>query len=306
MQEKTKNTEAITLRGFTALTFSENNLVECFLLCESYLVTLKPPILFLRSIEQRDYIQGVVKLGKNEEEHKNLKTMELMLGSLCSHAVRVLATKGRMFLMTYPRPYLSFPPIRTLRDLCVPRVCRIFCSESMIKSILYQCLLVLRALQTHQIDFTHNDMKAENILLEHCEAPILHYDPRVYSKGVRVVLIDMESVTGAVFPCTLKKSLSVLHQREFGLDDSPWCSFTDIHLVCMELLFACRTSYPSWGPAFAAFLESSIPLHFFKPPYITSVNRLSKLGKISLGKHSLDSMINNSYFDELRVKELLQ
>jgi len=149
-------------------------------------------------------------------------------------------------------------------------------------------------------------MKAENIMLERCEAPLLHYESRIFSRGVRVVLIDMESVTGAVFPCTLKKSLSAIQQREFGLDDAPWCSYTDIHLVCMEVLFACRTSFPPWGTAFAAFLEScGLYLKYFKAPYVTSENRLSKVGKIALGKTSLESMLKNSYFNDIRVCDFI-
>jgi hypothetical protein len=227
-----------------------------------------------------------------------------MLGNLKCHAVRVLATHGKMFLMTCPRPYNSFPAIKTLKDLFVPRVCRNFCSESMIKSILYQCITILLKLHSHGVEFSHNDLKSDNVIIERCEAPILHFDTRIYSRGVRVVLIDMESITGCVFPCTLKKSLTALQQREFGLDDSPWCSLTDIHLVCMEILFACRTSYPSWGSTFAEFLESCLPLKYFKAPFITRENRLSKLGKISLGAFSLQLMLENKYFDSLRVTEV--
>jgi serine/threonine protein kinase len=289
------------LKGKVIITFSKNNLEECFLLCEPYLKILTPPLLFLRSIEQRDLIQGVVKLGKNEEEHKNLKRIELMLSNMCFHAVQVIATKNKMFLMTYPRPFLSFPPIKTLKDMFVPRVCRNFCSEGIIKSIVYQCITILDTLHKHNVNFTHNDLKAENIMIERCEAPILHYESRIYSKGVRVVLIDMESITGLIFPCTLKKSLSLTSQRDFGLDDSPWCSFTDFHLICMEILLACRTSFPSWGPNFAEFLDEYIPLNYFKTPYITCENRLSSLGKLTLGTSPLNKILSSQYFNSIRV-----
>lgn len=266
--------------------------------------------MFLRNITNRDYIRGVVKCARNEEEHKKLKMIGEMLGDLDAHFVRVLDTEKSLFLMTRPRPFLHFPPISTLRDLFVPRVCRNFCSEVLIKSILFQTLSCLARLHSHNVEFTHNDMKAENILLEKCEAPLLVFDTcRIYSRGLRVVFIDAESVTGKVFACSLRDKLSASLQRDFGMEnDVPWSAFTDFHLVCMEILFACRTSQPSWGVQFAEFLEmDGIPLKYFKTPFITRENRLSRLGKSTLSAEnkSLQGMLNSRYFDEIRVKEFL-
>lgn len=293
------------------MTFSNENIGQCFRLCEKYIQPLKPPIVFLRTIAHRDYIRGVVKYGKNSEEHEKLKKIGDMLGyDLENHFVRVLDTEKSMFLMTRPPPLLHFPPVSTLKDLFVPRVCRSFCSEVMIKSIVFQTLCCLIRLHSHNVDFTHNDMKAENILLEKCEMPLLVYDTcRIYSRGLRVVFIDAESVTGKVFPCSLRDSLSAALQRDFGMEpDVPWSAFTDVHLVCMEILFACRTSQPHWGLAFAQFLESDgIPLKYFKAPFVTNENRLSRLGKSSLGveQRSLQGMLKSKYFDDIRVKEFL-
>jgi serine/threonine protein kinase len=263
---------------------------------------MTPPILFLKY----GHVRGVVKLSRNEEEPKKLKTMEYLLGDLDSHVVKVLHADKTIFAMSYPRPYLNFPVIRTLKDLFIPRICRGFCSEQLLKSILFQCISCLQRLHSHGLEFTHNDMKAENILLECCEAPILLFDTgRIYSQGVRVVFIDAETVTGTVFPCSLIKSLSLAKQRSFGLDYLTWSAFTDIHLVFFETLFACRTSNPYWGSKFAAFLETGgIPLKYFKAPFITTENRLSAVGKISLKleTQSLDHMLQSSYFNEIRTQ----
>ena len=135
---------------------------------------LKPPILFLRTIAHRDKIQGVVKCAKNEEEHEKLEQIKDLLGhDLQTHFVRVLCKEKSMFLMNRPHPFLEFPPISTLRDMFVPRVCRNVCTETIIKSIVFQTLSCLVRLHSHGLNFTHNDMKAENILLEKCDLPFL-------------------------------------------------------------------------------------------------------------------------------------
>ena len=214
-----------------------------------------------------------------------------------------------MFLMNRPCPFLEFPPISTLRDMFVPRVCRNVCTETIIKTIVFQTLSCLVRLHSHNgLDFTHNDMKAENILLEKCEVPFLTYETsRIFSNGIRVVFIDTESVTGKKFQCSLQKSMSLSMQKDFGMEvDAEWSEFTDFHLICMELLFACKTSRPKWGLQFAEFLEKDgIPLQYFKPPFITKENRLSRNGKTELAKEhrSLASMLKSSYFDSIRIQE---
>ncbi len=300
--KKLENTEGFTLDGTLSLRFSDESLEKNFVLCKPYLEKMTPPILFLKY----GHVRGVVKLSRNDEEPKKLKTMEYLLGDLDAHVVKVLHAEHNLFAMTYPRPFLTFPAIRTLKDLFIPRICRGFCSEQLLKSILFQCISCLQRLHSHGLEFTHNDLKAENILLESCEAPLLLFDSgRIYSQGVRVVFIDAETVTGTVFPCTLIKSLPLAKQRNFGLDYSTWSAFTDIHLVFFETLFACRTTNPPWGAKFAAFLETfGIPLKYFKAPFITTENRLSAVGKISLNleSHSLDRMLTSSYFHEIRTQ----
>lgn len=305
--KKTKNTEALTLKDHSVIRFNIDNAEECFALCEQVLKKQKPSILFLKSLHYEDFVRGVVKLAKNEEESVQLMKIHAMLGDLAEHIVSVMQVRGKMFLMSYPRPYLMFPPIKTLKDLFIPRVCRKFCSEHLLKSILFQVLCCLERLHSHRVEFTHNDLKAENILLSRCEAPLLLFpECRIYSKGVRAIFIDAESVTGLVFPCTLGKALSQKDRREFGLFEK-WSEFTDIHLVFMEILFACRTSSPHWGPSFAEFLETDgIPLKYFKFPFVTAQNRMSLLAKHSMEGEgrSICAMIKSSYFNDIRVKEL--
>ena len=250
-----------------------------------------------------------MKYGKNSEEHEKLEQIKNLIGQdLQYHFVHVLKKQKSMFLMNRPCPFLEFPPISTLRDMFVPRVCRNVCTETIIKTIVFQTVSCLVRLHSHGLDFTHNDMKAENILLEKCDLPFLAYDTcRIFSNGIRVVFIDTESVTGKTFQCSLQKSMSATMQKDFGMEaDAEWNEFTDFHLVCMEILFACKTSRPKWGLHFAEFLErDGIPLKYFKPPFITKENRLSRNGKIELVKErrSLASILKSGYFDSIRIQE---
>lgn len=222
--------------------------------------------------------------------------------------MHVLQKEKSMFLMNRPCPFLDFPPISTLRDMFVPRVCRNVCTETIIKTIVFQTLSCLVRLHSHGLNFTHNDMKAENILLEKYDKPFLTYDTRrIFSNGIRVVFIDTESVTGKTFQCSLQKSMSATMQKDFGMEvDAEWSEFTDFHLVCMEILFACKTSRPKWGLHFAEFLEQDgIPLKYFKPPFITNENRLSRNGKMELDKkhRSLANILKSSYFHSILINE---
>lgn len=297
------------MQGKKCITFQSLCLSKNFEACEKHLKALKPPILFLKS----SFIEGVVKLSRNEEEIEKLKLIRDLLGNeLQDHIVRVLHARKNMFVMTCPKAFLHFPLLRTLKELIVtPRICRAFCNESLLKSILYQSMYCLYKLHSYCVNFTHNDLKAENILLERCESSLFHYEQfgRIYTRGIRVVFIDTESVTGKNFPCSLLETLSKDQQREFGMEpEAPWCPFTDLHLLFFEILFACRTSSPSWGPRFAKFLETSaIPLKYFRVPYITKENRLNSEGKQSLNSLPLNipEILSSPYFDELRVKELL-
>jgi len=226
---------------------------------------------------------------------------------LQNHFVRVLHTEKSMFLMNYPDPFLEVPCISSLKDLFVSQVCRNVCTETIIKSIIFQILSCLVRLHSHGLNFTHNDMKAENILLSKCDALLVFDTGRIFSNGVRVVFIDVESVTGKGFQCTLQTSLSASSQKDFGMEvNAEWSELTDFHLVCMEILFACKVCTPKWGLQFAEFLErDGIPLKYFKEPYITTENRLSSSGKAELRnkRYTLARMLKSTYFDSIRINE---
>jgi hypothetical protein len=177
-----------------------------------------------------------------------------------------------------------------------------------LKSILFQAIYILYTLQRHKLEFTHNDFKSDNLMLERCQDPIMIVDaPRIWRINcwcVRLVLIDAETAAGALFkPSPLWSKMSKASRASFGMD-FPFSPYTDLHLLCLELLHACKTWNASWKTSFLEFLEEwCIPLQYFNAPYITKDNRLNGIGRIALKQlgRSLDSMLVCPYFEELRI-----
>lgn len=198
---------------------------------------------------------------------------------------------------------------RTLKDqwLLLERVPPVFESMSSFKDllshsrtvpvdVLQTCIAQIVALlctaQDCDPQFAHNDMKADNILLrkEEREGPLSIGRFSVKHVGVRVVFIDMETVTGSDFPPVNLPKMPKEKLEVFGLDPSmPWCCWTDFHLVCMELWKTVRLQRPKWSSACTDFLSKAAPtprvfstfdegnVHF-----VTCMNRLSTKGRCTV------------------------
>jgi serine/threonine protein kinase len=160
--------------------------------------------------------------------------------------------------------------------------------SDVIQSCLAQIVALLVTAQARDPGFAHNDFKADNILLclESRPSPIAIGDFEVAHVGVRVVLIDLETVTGNSFPPVHLPDLPRDKLEVFGIDPSmPWCEWTDFHLLCMDLFRSVRSQKPKWAQACLEFLAACCPtLRMFftyedKNILVTSMNRLSTKGR---------------------------
>jgi hypothetical protein len=292
----------VSLKGFCVATLDAEleglNLNDPALL--KLLETQTPPLLLCRV---KKTCVAVIKCTRSQNETHNLRQLHLQLTSHCG---AVLKSAGPILLMSYVRPFHQEPPIRTLKCLltqyshqCLPW------PDKLVKSIVLQSICLFLKLHSQNLEFTHNDFKSDNVMLEYSPHPILDFGHlRMNCWCVRVVLIDAETVSGAVYkPSPLLAKMSKSSMASFGLD-YPFSPFTDFHLLCLELLHACKSFRPVWTNEFIQFCEDfGIPLQYFNAPYITRENRLNGIGRVALKQlgRSLYSMLSSPFFTELLV-----
>ena len=259
-----------------------------------------PPLLYVR---HNNLIKYVLKRTRSKTEAYNLQ--RLFSCTPWSHCTRLLLHSSDMMLMSYVMPYLHDPPIKSLRCFLASHHAQkaVLYSEGLLKSIVFQCLALLLELQQHNMDFAHNDFKSDNIMLERTPLScMMLWNTRFYCKGIRVVLIDAETVSGAIYKSSpLLGKMSKSSRASFGLD-YPYSPYTDLHLLLLEILYSCKRLKPEWGPAFVKFLEDdAIPCQYFGNPYVTKENRLNGIGRIALKQldRKLDDMLKSSFFEEL-------
>ncbi len=279
--------------GFVAVPIHEINL-DMF---THILDQVTPPLLFLVHSTTK-LIQGVVKKPRSETEEFNLR--RLHLHCFPYHCVSVLKSTRDVFLMSYVQPYTT--QIKTLKCLLSSKA--VFPIEFVIKSIVFQVLSILHHLQLHGTEFCHNDFKADNIMLERCMIPLQFNSYRIHSWGVRVVLIDAETVTGVGYKSSpMIKKLSKSSRAAFGFEEK-FSAFTDLHLFIMELLLECKKSRPKWHSEFIDFLnDDCIPIEFFQAVYVTTENRLNSVGRIALEQlgRPLEKMLHSTYFNDILI-----
>jgi len=262
-----------------------------------------PPVLYVR---HNDLIQYVLKRSRSKTEAYNLQ--KLFFCTPWSHCTRLLQHSTDVMLMNYVMPYLHNPPIKSLRCFLASHQAQraVINCEGLLKSIVFQCIALLVELQQHKMEFAHNDFKSDNIMLERTPMSCMMLrDTRFYCWGVRVVLIDAETISGAIYKSSpLVGKMSKSSKASFGLD-FPYSPYTDLHLLLMEIVYACKRLRPEWGPAFVKFLEEdAIPCQYFGDPYVTKENRLNGIGRIALKQtdRKLEDMLHSSYFEELLLR----
>lgn len=227
----------------------------------------------------------VKQLREQSHEFENLQTLRTLLPA--EHLVRARVTADGKWLLMDRVPSV-FPSMHSFHDLLRH-------SKTVPQDVVQSCLAQVVALliAAHEADerFAHNDFKADNILLrlEDREGPLQIGSLEVRHVGVRVVLIDMETVTGTRFPPIELPNVPPDKLELFGLDPRmPWCEWTDFHLLCMEMFKTVRLQNPKWSEACLEFLGQCVPtLRVFSTHddgniLVTSMNRLSTRGRAAV------------------------
>jgi serine/threonine protein kinase len=164
---------------------------------------------------------------------------------------------------------------------------------NMIKSILAQILALWIYAHNKDGRFSHNDLKADNVLLTPEKQDFIHIgDYEIKSFGVRVVIIDFETASGNFFP-VIKVDVSQKMLLDYGLDPSlPFSPWTDVHLVFMEV-------YRHKIPGFEEFVERYYSKDIFEvgSPYVTCHNRLNARGRESMNAHTLQDVLADTFFN---------
>jgi len=164
---------------------------------------------------------------------------------------------------------------------------------NIIKSVLAQLFAIWIYAHANDRNYTHNDLKADNILLTaEKDAVISIGDYDIRSFGVRVMIIDFETATGTLFP-RIRVDVSKKMLLDYGLDESlPFSPWTDLHLVCMEVL-----RHEISG--FAEFLSKYYPLDAFVVgnQFVTCHNRLNARGRALMNAHSIEELLKDEYFN---------
>jgi serine/threonine protein kinase len=195
--------------------------------------------------------------------------------------------------------------IRTLKDVLkhsttVPLV--------VCKSILAQIIALLVYAQEKDCKFAHNDLKADNILVtnEPSPEPLTIGKYQIQHAGVRVIFIDVETVTGTLFPALDLSEIPQKVQEQFGLDPSiPWCSWTDLHLVMLEYWTKVNSLKPSWTLLFQEFLKECMPMKVFCTYNEGNIIMLSNYNRLTKkGRNAINTLISNGQAKD--IKEILQ
>jgi len=224
----------------------------------------------------------VKRVREHSHEVENVGILQSMLPS--EHLVQVRRVIQQRWLLLEKVPAV-FPSMHSMHDLLL-HARTVPCD--VVQSCIAQTLALLCTAQAVDPCFAHNDFKADNILLrlENRDNPLRIGDFEVKHVGVRVVLIDMETVTGGKFKPVVLQDIPKDKLELIGLDkDMPWCEWTDFHLLCMELYRSVRLQSPKWGPACLDFLSACAPTvrvfstHEDKNILVTPMNRLSTKGR---------------------------
>ena len=175
------------------------------------------------------------------------------------------------------------------------------------REILFQICFSIGILQYSFQSFRHNDLKADNILLDVSSSELIFQWPNPkkqwkLSSGIKTYVIDFEvsSSDDFVKSLALEKAPS-----KFGLS-AERCDMFDIHLLFSEL----RLSAPQkvWGASFLAFSQDFFHDSMFSSEVCTSQYRLNfeAQRKSMTLRWKRDNFIfrilSHQYFSHLRVQ----
>jgi serine/threonine protein kinase len=183
--------------------------------------------------------------------------------------------------------------------------------DLLFREILFQICFSIGILQFSFQSFRHNDLKADNILLdtshESSEFIFEWPNPKRHWKlnsGIKTYIIDFEVSSSNDFNNNKSLALEKAHSK-FGLS-AERCDMFDIHLLFSEL----RMSAPHkvWGASFLAFSQDFFNDKMFSSDVCTSQFRLNfQAQKQSMTlrwkrDNFIFRILSHQYFSHLRVQ----
>jgi serine/threonine protein kinase len=200
------------------------------------------------------------------------------------------------------------------------------------REILFQILYTIGSLQLTFLSFRHNDLKADNILLDYdyvnssssCkyEWPPPHLANALTSESeiikikrswtlssrIKTILIDFEVSTSEranEFDAHLNSRSLQNASKKFGLSSNR-CDMFDVHLLFAELKM--YANYKNWGASFLLFCDSFFDdTMFSSPEFCTSQSRLNlETQKRSMTQRWQNDnfilrLLSHEYFGHLRI-----
>jgi serine/threonine protein kinase len=268
-----------------------------------------------------------------EDEINNLKKLQKVspfLGIGIISYKESIVSQTETILVT--KKILGFLGHTTLRSLLFSNI---FVHDLWFREILFQVIYTIGSLQLFFNGFRHNDLKADNILLQ--LQPVSNYKklytwpPKPLSlkhqnqsnksctfklnTGIETFLIDFELSTSLPytkiennnnFDSTYLTSRSIeCADKIFGLSFDR-CDLFDIHLLFSELrLFA---PLKSWGPSFLLFCKDFFDDSMFTKVHSTRQFRMNlKTQKDCMTErwtkydHFISRVLHHEYFNHLKI-----
>jgi serine/threonine protein kinase len=243
----------------------------------------QPPVFLLKSDGEPVLVLKLIRPKSIEDQ-----IIEYIYSILPNYVPKICfmheTTNGKIMAQRAIKPVVlnSGKTVITLRDFLSPSVFSLV-TKSEMQCLLKQIIYFLYQMQQADSQFTHNDLKCDNILLTESE------------NDFQVIIIDFETVTTSEFHTDFDADPKTLADFGLGLEYS---SYTDLHLVFLEIwnkLNTCKKQ--SWAYEFIMFTSAIFPLPFMqtyteKGRFVTKCNRLNSLGRKYLKENKTLSLFD--------------
>ena len=243
----------------------------------------QPPVFLLKSEGEPVLVLKLIRPKSKEDE-----IIQYIYSILPNYIPKVFfmheTPHGKIMAQRAIKPVVlnSGKTVITLRDFLSPSVFSLV-TKSEMQCLLKQIITFLYKMQQSDPEFTHNDLKCDNILLTEADTDF------------QVIIIDFETVTLAEFKTEFDTDLKTMADFGLGLEYSP---YTDLHLVFLEIWNKLNaTKKQSWAYEFIMFTSDIFPLPFMqtyteKGKFVTKCNRLNSLGRKYLKETNTLSLLD--------------